>query len=291
MAEIGWGRFGTRCELSPVVSPAPNPFASPKLAALLVCAFSAATVSGCSGCAPVDREPAGGVLAIWESPLACSLAPELVRTPGHHRVGTWNVRWFPDGTFENEDGDDATDVGWLACAIARLDVDVLAVQEFKTHARARRAQSELLTELDELTGGAWALVLDDCPHDNQPHQGFLYDQTKVHVSAARDLPELNPHEGACGGAQRPGMAVEVTFDDGVEVVLVNVHTKSGTRPEDRKLRIDSFDTMASVHRDEVASTGIDDVVFLGDFNTNGCPDCSEPLTANAEVWDLSLIHI
>ena len=52
---------------------------------------------------------------------------------GRLRIGTWNVRWFPDGVpgVAPERRRNPTNIEWLACAIAYINVDVLGMQEIK----------------------------------------------------------------------------------------------------------------------------------------------------------------
>src|SRR5208282_5341033 len=70
---------------------------------------------------------------VWASPTSClevvalehgrmaeGAAPRL-------RVGAWNIEWFPDHT----------DVGWLACAIAWMNLDLLGIVEIRDGERAR----------------------------------------------------------------------------------------------------------------------------------------------------------
>lgn len=72
---------------------------------------------------------------VWTSPEGCQqvvgsggrMAPA---DPAILRVGTWNVRWFPRGCPSNRTcPDKTTDIPWLACTIAWMNVDVMAVQE------------------------------------------------------------------------------------------------------------------------------------------------------------------
>ena len=54
-------------------------------------------------------------------------------------VGTWNIRWFPDGDMTPGPSTIPTDLRWLSCVIAWMNVDVLAVQEILTTAEAQTA--------------------------------------------------------------------------------------------------------------------------------------------------------
>ncbi|MBN1612185.1 MAG: SH3 domain-containing protein, partial [Polyangiaceae bacterium] len=80
----------------------------------------------------------GGTLAVRTSVQAdqAFLSPEQCRSALHTirasprlrqtaRVGSYNLRWFPDGRPGHGGGKANKDLDWLACAIASLDVDVL----------------------------------------------------------------------------------------------------------------------------------------------------------------------
>jgi hypothetical protein len=72
---------------------------------------------------------------VWTSPEGCQqvvgsggrMAPS---DPPTLRVGTWNIRWFPRGCPSTEAcPEQTTDIPWLACTIAWMNVDLLALQE------------------------------------------------------------------------------------------------------------------------------------------------------------------
>lgn len=206
---------------------------------------------------------------------------------GVARIATWNIRWFPDGTYEDAtDAHHATDVAWVAREIRDLAAPVVAVQEFKRHERARAASDRLLQALDLATGGRWKLVLDDCPHDGQPHLGFLFDTTRVEASDVRTIDVLNPHAERCDGAQHPGLSARFVFPGGLDLDLVNVHLAAGETADDLALRRETYEALAGAYQ-VAAQRGEHDVVFLGDFNTNGCPDCDASLTSNDEIDELA----
>lgn len=245
---------------------------------------------GCGGCADPSAEarPAEEErVEPWSSAEACRRAEIAPREPLSARVASWNVRWFPDGTFRDErDPERATDVPWVACIMANLDAEVIAVQEFKNHARAKLAQKVLLSELDELTGGRWRLRLDDCPYPDLTHLGFLYDETRVTARDFRSLHELNPFEDRCGGAQHPGLGGTFRFANGREVSLVVVHSVSGGTPQHRRMREETFAALEEGYHRVAPSSG-GQVIFLGDFNTEGCSECDPPLSAADEVEALA----
>ena len=97
---------------------------------------------------------------VWTAPAGCQqvvgrgsrMAPA---NPAMLRVGTWNIRWFPRGCPSNETcPEHTTDIPWLACTVAWMHVDVLALQEMLTTPDAEFSLNALRTELDRLTGGS-----------------------------------------------------------------------------------------------------------------------------------------
>ena len=224
----------------------------------------------------------------WSSAAACERALPLRRDRGDHptaRVGTWNVRFYPDGApFLRRDPAQATDIPWLACSIAWMDVDVLAVQEFKRSERAARATRELISRLDRLTGGRWRLALDDCPNDALNHVGFLFDETRVEGHNFRRVARFNPKGDACDAAEDPGWMGDFDFKSGLELSIVAVHMVSGDHHEAFELRRKSW----VAFKDSLALA--DDsrpVLVAGDLNTAGCEDCKPRVTAHQETASLS----
>jgi endonuclease/exonuclease/phosphatase family metal-dependent hydrolase len=239
-----------------------------------------------SGAPKARREPAAKLPSDspFFSPAACEAhlrARPRKRARGP-RIGTWNVRWFPDGVAKARP-DRGTDVDWLACAIAALDVDVLAVQEFKQDVRGRAALLDLRRRLDELTSGRWLDALDECPGSGFQHLGFLFDSSRVELHGARALAELNPGRSACDKSLRPGFGAYARFRGGPDLSLVTVHLDSGVEQRDYDNRRASIAALARVvpafareHRD-------DDFLLLGDLNSMGCARCVPEVTAGEEL--------
>lgn len=187
------------------------------------------------------------------------------------RIGTLNVRWFPDGDARGP-GDHTTDVDTLAASIAQLDVAALGVQEILTHERGLRAMDRLRTRLDALTHGDWEIELDGCPDDEgRQHVGLLYDASRAERLAVHRVDALagNERGDGCSGYMRPGLGVALRFTSGLDAWLVVVHLDSGTddRAFERRARAyQAFDSLTS----ELARThGDRDVIVLGDFNVMG----------------------
>ncbi|MEB2310407.1 MAG: hypothetical protein OZ921_01260 [Sorangiineae bacterium] len=220
---------------------------------------------------------------------ALGAGERLPRATGTARLGTWNLRWFPDGRpgTRPKEGQ-GQDLEWLACSIAWLGVDALAVQEIKRYPGARERAAELIARLDVHTKGAWQLRLDDCPNDAVQHVGILYDARKVRAGDFETYGALNPHGEACAGSLRPGFGAYLRWPRGLDLTFVSVHLKSGPGARDAELRRRSIASFGTVVDQIHANRRDADVVFAGDFNTMGCESCRPSLTSASEIDDLPL---
>jgi len=198
------------------------------------------------------------------------------------RVGTWNIRWYPDGRPGKKAGVPGTDILWLACAIAVLEVDVLAVQEIKTLPRARERTAELLAELDRLTGGRWRAEFDDCPQQATQHVGLLWNETRATLTRLHTEPALNPHGTPCKDSLRPGFVADARFVGGATARIVSVHFKSGAERRSVDLRKKSFTALEDVVKRARRDAPATQLIFAGDFNTMGCSSCSPKIAAEEE---------
>jgi endonuclease/exonuclease/phosphatase family metal-dependent hydrolase len=202
------------------------------------------------------------------------------------RIGSWNLHWFPDGKPGRGERGAGTDLRWLACAIAYLDLDVLAAQELKGTEQARRAMNELTSHLDRHTKGKWQVLVDDCPESNGQHVAVLYDSKRARRLGGGTLAELNPHGAPCKDQLRPGIDAYLGFPGGLDVHVVSVHLKAGGKPRDLALRRRSFESFSEAFDAAQKIAPDPDVLVLGDLNTMGCPDCSPPLSSRAELAEL-----
>lgn len=250
------------------------------------------------GGSSIDRRPeleaaepteAGWATQVWQSRDACEdalFAEEPPKAGGRVRVATWNIRWFPDSVPELEADVPGSDVQWLSCAVKALDAPVVAIQEFRSHERAQDKTRELLQALDALTAGNWKVELDACPGEGN-HVGFLYDAARVHATEFRTVPELSA-TGSCKRGQHPGLAGR--FDFGTfDATLVSVHFMWGYSAESLAMRRTARARLADVAEKITRETGDDEVVVLGDFNTNGTRDVRPPLSARAELEELARV--
>ena len=230
--------------------------------------------------------------ASWASREVCEAAlrgrdgsKRLARTAV--RVGTWNIRWFPDGKPGNTPDGPGTDIPWLACGVASLDVDILAVQEIKHTPRSRARMTDLIARLDALTGGRWKLELDRCGKSVQQHVGLLYDSKTVAAEAFSQAAGINPHGKACHKQLRPGLVGRFRTRDGRLLQVMSLHLKSGPQPRSLRLRRAS---LAGLEREvsELRRAHPDSmIVVAGDFNTMGCEKCKPKVSASDEASQLS----
>jgi endonuclease/exonuclease/phosphatase family metal-dependent hydrolase len=224
----------------------------------------------------------------FESRAACETYLRSHPRPSEHgpRIGAWNIRWFPYGTKDDHDPDRRTDLEWLACAIASLDVDVLAVEEIVQDPGGRNALLDLLARLDTLTQGRWRAELDECPGSGRQHVGLLLDTTRVDLGTSEPIAALNPGRSACDRSLRPGYGAYLRFHAGPDLEVVVVHLDSGTTARDFNNRQRSLgrlgEVAAAIERRERDS----DLLVLGDFNTMGCKDCEPPVDADDEIAQL-----
>ena len=243
-----------------------------------------------AGCSDVERQTVDRLddhePTVWTSPGDCeeTSAPMSSHAP---RVGSWNIRYFPDteeGTVT--DPDDMTDVDWLSCAIASLDVDVLAVQEFKVTPEARAKQADLIELLNQRTGGDWKLETSTCEPANVQHPGFLYDGARVTGSNFREIPALNPLP-ECSNDASPGFAGYFSVEGGPDFHFVSVHFASGDAAESMDARAKSIAALPGTVNETQSVKADPDVLFAGDFNTSGCPECAQAVDSTDEIAGLA----
>lgn len=91
-------------------------------------------------------DPTQDAFTVWSSAEQCEQVVRAGRRmapaqDGALRIAAWNIRWFPDGDLNNTDPAKRTDLPWLACAIAWMNVDILALEEIRTSSAAQEAWS------------------------------------------------------------------------------------------------------------------------------------------------------
>lgn len=223
----------------------------------------------------------------WTSPEACESAVRDGKIPrrarGVARVATWNLRWFPDGTMPGGGGaPKPTNLAWVACAILALDVDVLALEEILTHARAKAALDTVLQRMNDLSGGDWRAEISPCPGDRSQHQGFVFDASRTSASRLRNFDWRERDH--CNMTRRPAFVGRFALASGLDVDLAAVHAKSGVDGESYDTRKEALGQLRRLAESRTSETGDGDVVVLGDFNTMGSDD--RKTDATAEIAEL-----
>ena len=232
---------------------------------------------------PPDDDGDGSVVGdiptkVWTSATACDAVVDsgnlLSRSDADTlRLASWNIRWFPDGQPGSGDSNSKTDLDWLSCTIAWMDVDVLAVQEIKTTTGAIDAWDTVTRKLKNYTGDDWEVILNSCGDSNSQHLGFLYNKDKLKVSDRQEVWQYNGRaEGASNACQdnlRPGYLAyfESLTDDGFDFYAVSIHSDSGRRNKDLNTRQTAIERIDDVTAGLASIDG--DFVILGDFNTMG----------------------
>jgi len=224
----------------------------------------------------------------WTSPEACEAAlrdgtiPKRAR--GVARVATWNLRWFPDGTMPGGGGaPKPTNLPWVACSILALDVDVLAIEEILTHARAKAALDTVLQRMNELSGGDWRAEIAPCPGDRSQHQGFVFDASRTSASQFRNFDWRETDH--CNMTRRPAFVGHFALASGLDLDLAAVHAKSGVDGESYDTRKEALGQLRRLASSRASVTQDDDLVVLGDFNTMGSEDRKTDGTAEIAELD------
>jgi endonuclease/exonuclease/phosphatase family metal-dependent hydrolase len=230
------------------------------------------------GRAKPDQAPAlAGAFSSSESCRELLRAGQrLARPPGTARFASWNLHWFPDGS---PSADGASDLSWLACTLAWLDADVVAVQEVKQTPAAERALAELLAELNRLSGARYVVRLDDCGKRVQQHVGLLWNEARVASRSVQTIGALNPAGSACQDQLRPGLAAHLRFPGGLDLTAISAHFKSKGDERAFALRGRSFAALPGVVTELARQTRDADVLLLGDLNTMGCDECTPRVSA------------
>jgi endonuclease/exonuclease/phosphatase family metal-dependent hydrolase len=197
---------------------------------------------------------------------------------GPARLGTWNVRYFPDGSASGEDAAQRPDPAWLACSIALLDVDVLAVQEFKNTPRAQAAATQLIDSLNRRTGRSYKLELARCESEQAPRPGILYDSARATVTSVETAADLSSDK-RCTDSEVPGLTAYVSLPGGPNFHLIVIHAPAGNQRAAHSKRQANLRALNRLTHQLAHSNGDRDVVVTGDFNTSGCKDCDPAIVS------------
>lgn len=266
---------------------------APKYVGRIVIEDGGGTTGG-TGLSPAEEER-----KVWSSRADCEaviqaggrLAREI---PDTLRVGAWNIRWFPRGCSQGEScPENATDLDWLACTVAWMNVDLLAIEEILETQAAIQAMTQVRSRLDTLTGGSWQVDLSDCGAPGAQHLGFLWNSRRVSLNNQADSCELNgattpgPSCDACAGNLRPGRyaRVQSARAGGADFHIAAAHFDSGKNDRDydhRRIASERIALVSSGGTPVLESDG--DLVVLGDLNTMGRDE--PPQISAAEEIDL-----
>lgn len=221
----------------------------------------------------------------FTSPGSCAAllagGARLPRGPGKARFASWNLHWFPDG--DSQQRDPGIDVRWMACALAWLNADVVAIQELKQTPKAVQALAALLSELNRLAGARYVARVDGCGSSVPQHVGLLWNEARVTASDVQTVAALNPHGSACEKQLRPGLAARFRFPGGLDLAVVSAHFKSQADSRAFLLRRASFAAVPGVARALSDAARDPDFLLLGDLNTMGCDECDPPISAAEEL--------
>lgn len=221
----------------------------------------------------------------WASRAACQarLSEAQPQSPAANavRIGTWNVRYFPDGS-PTSSPELATDVEWLACALALLNVDLLAVQEFKDSDAARAAAASLIAQLRTLTGRDYALELARCQQRRLHRPGILYDRARVSLTKLKTRRELAQHE-RCSESSTVGLSAYVKLKAGPDFELLVIHAPAGKKSTEQRARREFWNRLTRSFGSAARELADQDVIVMGDFNTWGCVDCMPPFGSRDEL--------
>lgn len=230
---------------------------------------------------------------VWGSPEGCEQAladnARMAKPAETLRLASWNIRWFPKGCSQGETcTENATDIEWLACTIAWMGADVVAVQEILDHPPARQELAALTQALDTLTGGSWDNDLHECGAAESQHVGFLWNSARVQLGNHADVGPLNgafTGESACAANLRPGRYARAASRqrNGADFQIISVHLDSGRADRDYQNRSRSYAAIPelTVNGNPILQTDAD-VLVVGDFNTMGRGEPPE-ITAAEEI--------
>jgi endonuclease/exonuclease/phosphatase family metal-dependent hydrolase len=226
----------------------------------------------------------------WASRAECERVLEGRKSAslqnGPARIGTWNVRYFPDGSASGEDAARRLDPDWLACSIALLDVDVLAVQEFKSTPRAQASATQLIDSLNRRTGRSYKLDLARCESEQAPRPGILYDSARGSVTSVETAADVSSDK-RCTDSEVPALTAYVSLPGGPNFHLIVIHAPAGNQRTAHGKRQASLRALDRLTHQLARSNGDRDIVVTGDFNTSGCKECDPAIDSVTETRSLA----
>lgn len=201
---------------------------------------------------------------------------------GNLRVATFNIRNFPEAPppAPPDAGPDAdpegaqepakkgptrslerTDEAALLDLLAKLDFDVLAVQEI----RDRAAFERVLARLGDRTGSAYASAFSGNAHSgNDQYVGLVVRSDHARLEGPREHAEIDTR-----GTLRSGLTARVVSarPGGIDFGVLVLHLASGDSAKRATLRADQGFKAAEVVAARQREWSDKDFVVLGDLNT------------------------
>lgn len=220
---------------------------------------------------------------VWQSAQACEKVVNdggrmALTSTDNLRIGTWNIRWFPYGQSPDRSrtSEEGTDIPWLICTMAWMNMDLLAVEESLATPTAKQAWKTVVESLGDTTGDSWRWTPQRCGEPDSHKIGFLWNTKRVDLSLMKSLGAFNVKAQSdsqpCEGGLRPGhyAYVQSVHQPGADFHVIALHLKSGPTVfalEDRQKALNRLDKTVKpfLKKDK-------DVVILGDFNTMGAGD-------------------
>jgi endonuclease/exonuclease/phosphatase family metal-dependent hydrolase len=250
----------------------PNGRSSSRLAVLV--GLIAALGPACDGndgaaghSAVADGPDAAPDASLYGAPRADLVPP--VGSEDTLDIAAWNIENFPASPSTPR---------LVADLIASLDLDLVAVEEI--------ADVDAFDELVARLPGYRGLLSSHTYGDGSYQKvGFVYRDSLVDLAGGSLLFGDQGYD-----FPRPPLQVEATVD-GHAFVAIAIHLKAGVEREDRERRTAALATLAGHLRDVEESSGVRDVLALGDFNQTLLDEPSDadvwgPIVADATRYDV-----
>jgi endonuclease/exonuclease/phosphatase family metal-dependent hydrolase len=226
----------------------------------------------------LERVKAGPV---WDDPARCLEAvgrgQRLSRAQHRVRLATWSLRYFPDGQAKGRRDATATDVPWVACTLAWLDADLVALQSVELTPAGQRGLDEVVATLNRLSGGRWRWLPDACPVAERPHLVLLVREDRLQLSLVTTHPQTDPTQSPTGTAECPGYlqptlaAYVQSRGGGADFHFLTTALAPGTGERECAQRQQAWMGLQRVREERTAGRPDDDVILAADFNARGCP--------------------
>ena len=195
----------------------------------------------------VDDSGAKSVAAVRSFRIEYDSAVTPRGTDTTFDIATWNIENFP------KDGE--TTVNKLRAVVARLDLDLVCVQEI--------ADTQAFTRFVDGLAGYSGLHSDDDYGNSYQKTGVVYKSDVVTVS---DVHQLFWHNDSVA---RPPLEMRVTASHNgsdFDFTLIVLHLKAGSGTEDRAERVATC-RLLKEHIDEALEAGGErDFIVAGDWN-------------------------